>query len=660
MSGTNEQEKSAAQVQPVEGGRHFILGTAGHIDHGKTTLIKALTGTDTDRLPEEKRRGMTIELGFAELTMEDITFGIVDVPGHEKFVRTMVAGATGVDIGLIIVAADDSVMPQTVEHVEILSLLGIKRAIVAITKCDTAEKDMIDLVEEEVRELLSTTELSDIPIVRVSSTKMTGIDELRKKLLEAADGIEPEEFDQPFRMPIDRVFSVSGRGTVVTGSVVSGRLEPGETVDVWPTGKQVRIREVQTHGQNSNWVGAGQRAAVNLQGINREDIERGYELAAIDSIEPTRLLDVHFTCLASHKQAIKNNSRLRLCIGTREVLARCVILKGTSINAGESAYLQLRCRESVAATYGQRFILRDENAARTAGGGIILRAAKRRISWRMADELNGLEILNHGNAVQRVAEVLRSARFSLPSTEHIALAANVARADIPSLMQELQQDRKIVQLAENSVAVSADFLTAFEKRALNWLKGYHQSHADEPGCLTETLTGWLERKSLSKSFGKVLTARLVDSGEVKVMGRFVCLKEFAPALSKQDEKLLAQTLETFNQAGFQPPTSEELAKTLDSNKQRVEKLLKIACSTDQLVKVNNAIYLHVDREQELRDKVQELFLADGSFTMSQLRETLGASRKYVVPIGEYLDRIGFTRREGDTREVIQDAETENK
>ena len=657
MAADSHTDSDAQASAPRRDRRHFILGTAGHIDHGKTTLIKALTGTDTDRLPEEKQRGMTIELGFAELKADDVTFGIVDVPGHEKFVRTMVAGATGVDVALIVVAADDSVMPQTVEHVEIMDLLGVRHGVVALTKCDLADTELTDLVEGEIAELLAGTALKSAPIVRVSAVKRTGLDQLTRRLVEAAGKVARAEFDQPFRMHVDRVFTVAGRGTVVTGSVVSGRLHRGDSVDIWPVGARGRIREVQSHGAAAEWVEAGQRAAVNLQGVNRDTIARGCELAAVGSVEPVRLLDARLSCLKSHRQPIRNYSRLRLCLGTREVLARCVSLSGGALEPGETAYVQLRCAEPVTAMYGQRFIVRDENATRTAGGGLVLRAAQRRLSVRMADEIAGLRTLHEGEVLDRVAEVVRGKRFEPLDEGRVALAAGVSRAAVSTCLQRLTDSERVVTLEGIDRPVSVAFLEAFQRRTLGWLKSYHQQHPDEPGCLSETLAGWLERKSNAKGLGKVLLTRLIDSGEVKVMGRYVCLKEFAPSLSAQDEKVLARMLEAVNEAGFQPPSVGELATLTHSNRSRIEKLLKVACSLGQLVKVDGAIYLHAERDRELRDKVRALFDAQGPFTMSELRETLGSSRKYVVPIGEYLDRVGVTRRLGDKREVLSAEES---
>lgn len=642
-------EPDIGQPEPLTP-RHLILGTAGHIDHGKSTLVKALTGVDTDRLPEEKRRGMTIELGFAELALGDVTFGIVDVPGHEKFVRTMVAGATGIDVALIVVAADDAVMPQTIEHVEILGLLGVRHAVVALTKCDLIDEETTELAEYDVQELLADTSLADAPIVRCSGTTGAGIDAIRDRLTEAAGRVTRGAGERPFRMPVDRVFSVAGRGAVVTGSVLSGRIQAGDSVDILPDGATARVRELQTHGRPADAVVAGQRAAINLQGVDKETLARGCELAAANTIIPTRRIDAHVDCLRSHRKPIKNNARVRLCIGTREVVARCVLLSDDALPPGASGYVQLRCAETVAATFGQRFIVRDENAARTAGGGIVLRAAPRRISARMTDDVAGLKELHEGTPQDRVAEVLRAARFHAPSPERIALDAGITYDDVTSTLETLVSDERVQLLGPSQSPVATQFMRAFLNRACTWLRNRHQRNPDEPGCLRETFIGYLERKS-DRPIAKMLRDRLIETGEVKAMGRYICLKEFAPALSNQDEKVLAAMLDAFTAAGFQPPNESKLVTLTGATPQRIRKLLKVACALGDLAEIGGAVYLRADRAEELRSIARKLFADDGPFTLSQLRQALDTTRKFVVPLAEYLDRIGFTSRTGDKREV---------
>jgi len=632
--------------------RHVVLGTAGHIDHGKTSLVRALTGIDTDRLPEEKRRGMTIELGFAELRIADVAFGVVDVPGHEKFIRNMVAGATGIDVALIVVAADDSVMPQTIEHVEILDLLGVDAGVVAVTKRDLVDADMIGLVSAEINELLAGTRLSGAAVIPLSSTTGEGLEDLRAALGSAARRVAPRPVDRPFRMSVDRAFAIVGRGVVVTGSVQSGRLSAGDLVDILPVGRAARAREVQTHHRAATGVQAGERAAINLQGVELVEVPRGCELASPGVFAPTRWLDVELRCLASHPGPIRNHARLRVCLGTRELIARCVCLDHREVAPGESALVQLRFMEPVVATCGQRFIVRDENAARTAGGGIVLRAARRRISPRMTDEIDGLRRLRDADPAVRVAEVLRYHGFETPASESLSLAANVAAAEIAGILRDLETRGDLVRLAGVDHPLSAEFAAACTRRAAAWLSAWHARLPDQPGALLDTFTGQLERRG-NRAFARAILQRMLDAGTIRVLGRYVCMDEFAPALSAEDERVFASLLDCCRRAAFQPPTIDELAAQTGANRQRIERLVRIAASLEQIVRIEPAMVLHADWAAEIRRRARVLCTADGAFTVSQLRAALDTTRKYAVPLAEYLDRIGFTRRQGDVRVVVQ-------
>jgi len=632
--------------------RHLILGTAGHIDHGKSTLIKALTGTDTDRLPEEKRRGLTIELGFAELKIGPYTLGVVDVPGHERFVRTMVAGATGIDLALIVVAADDSVMPQTVEHIEILNLLGITHAVVALTKCDLVDAEVAELAECEIEESLENTPLGGAPTVRVSAATGQGLDALREALQRVAGQTPPRDPDDPFRMPVDRVFTVTGRGTIVTGSVSAGRVAVGDVVDIWPIDRKARVRHIQTHGQDADTATVGQRAAINLHGVDKQQLMRGVELAETELLSPTRLVDAVLTCLPSRDRPIKHNARVRLGVGTREVMARCVCLSDDSIAPGREGLVQMRCRESVTVTCGQRFIVRQENASRTIGGGMVLRAARRRINIRSHDAVAGLKQLQNGSPPQRVEQVCIDSEFDSLEPKRVAAAAAVSPRDINALIDQLIRAGKLVNVGQRGELAATAFLDRFLNRAARWLERYHGSHPDEPGPLAETVLGWLQRRS-SAALARDLLDRLIATGQVQAMGRYICHRRFAPKLSRQDQHLMTQLLDRLYEAKFQPPTLDQLADTLRINKTRIEKLAKVACATGDMVPIDGTIYLHRSCEQQLQDNARKLAAEAGSFTVAQLRKALNSSRKYAVPMAEYLDRVGLTRRRGDVR-VLDD------
>jgi len=651
----NPQQKDGNEEQPLTGKRHFILGTAGHIDHGKTSLIKALTGIDADRLPEERRRGMTIELGFAGLTIDDYQFGVVDVPGHERFVRTMVAGATGIDIALIVVAADDSVMPQTIEHVEILHLLGVNHAVVAVTKIDTVDEDMVELVAEEVQELLSDTPLQGASICPVSSTAGTGLEDFKRTLVSIAEGIEGAPTKTPFRMAVDRAFTVQGRGTVVTGSILRGEVSSGDILEVKPSGERCRVRDLQTHGTACGALFRGQRAAINLSGIEREEVQRGAELATPGFLQSSRMVDVKLTCLPTYARALKSTRIVRLEIGTVELPARVVLVDGNALEPGQSEYAQLRSGEPITSVYGQRFILRDENATRTIGGGVVLRPIAHRRRREVAAEQASLDRLENGDAADRLEEVLRTTRFTTPTELQLCARSGVELDEVPGVLTVLRVAKRWIPVAGTGAYAVPAAVDDLVDRLTHWLERHHRGHPELPGRLIDTVIGWLERMT-NRSLARPLFDYFVKKKKLKTLGQFVCLPAFAPSLTSADEKLMAAMITEIKAGGFQPPGFDGLSVGSQADKKRWERLATLAVALGELVKVDAKIYLHTEVEQQLRGKLTHMIDEAGGVTVSEVREALGSSRKYVVPFLEYLDRVGFTKREGDQRVLAKTSE----
>lgn len=633
--------------------RHYILGTAGHIDHGKTSLVRALTGTDTDRLPEERRRGMTIELGFAALQLGDARFGIVDVPGHERFVRTMVAGATGIDLALIVVAADDSVMPQTVEHVEILHLLGVFRAVVAITKIDMVENDMVELVTGDVQQLLAGTPLENAPICPVSSATGAGMEALTAAILSVSDKIARTASPHPFRMAVDRVFTVQGRGTVVTGSVFRGQVAEGDTLEIWPLGDTCRVRGLQTHGVDSPALTSGQRAAINVSGVDRGRLQRGVELATPGYITLSRIINVRLLCLSSLGRPIKSTSVVRLEIGTTEVPVRVVFIDGNALEPGASAYAQFRSAEPLVATYGQRFIIRDQNATRTIGGGMILGPLSRRRRGDKKTELDSLQRLENGDTADRVEEVLRLSGFTRPTDLQLCARAGVEWDELPEILEQLRTARRWVPIAGTQDLAVPAAVDDLARRLSGWLERYHRSRPELPGRHIDSVLGWLERMT-SRSLTRPLFDLLVRNKTLKLLGRFVCMPDFAPSLSAADEKLMAAMIDEIRTGGFQPPSIDGLAGSSPADRKRRERLATLAAALGEVIKIDPKIYLDTQVERQLRQKVADLIARRGPVTVAQVREALNSSRKYVVPFLEYLDRTGFTKRVGDHRILVGD------
>ncbi|MFQ5491352.1 MAG: selenocysteine-specific translation elongation factor, partial [Phycisphaerae bacterium] len=634
--------------------RFLIVGTAGHIDHGKTSLIRALTGTDTDRLPEEKRRGMTIELGFAQWADGGLRFGVVDVPGHERFVRTMVAGATGIDLALLVIAADDSVMPQTVEHVEVLDLLGVTQAVIALTKCDLADAELTELVAQDVRELVAGTTLAGSPIVPVSSFTGQGLDDLRRALVATARKVTQRDTQGPFRMAIDRIFTVQGRGTVVTGSVMQGQVAEGDPLELWPEGTRCRVRSLQSHHDTQAMVQGGQRAAINLSGVDRQRITRGCELAGPGYLRPTHILDVELRCLSTATRPIKNRSRLRLCLGTREVMARVVTATGQPLEPGARGFVQFRLGQNVTADFGQRFIVRNESATRTLGGGIILRPSPLRRRIRGDAQQANLVTLKTGQPAERVGQVLAFYGFQRPDDLCIAAEAGVHPDEVGGWIDQLRQAGRLsaIGAGQNPIEVMDQVVGATLERALRWLDTYHRTHPDEPGAGADAFMGYLDRKS-RKGLGRALLDRLIESQAVRIQGRYVCHPDHAPALSAQDQRVLAEILDEYDKGGFRPPALTELNVARTANAQRIAKLVKIAVATQQLVEIDKKLYLHADWDGRLRRTVERLIQTGQDASVSNIKQALDSSRKYVVPMLEYLDRVKFTRREGDRRVLCE-------
>jgi len=633
--------------------RHFILGTAGHIDHGKTSLVKALTGIDADRLPEEKRRGMTIELGFASLSVGDVQFGVVDVPGHERFIKTMVAGATGIDVALLVVAADDSVMPQTREHVEILHLLGVKQCVVAVTKIDMVEPDMVEMVTDDVKELLDESPIADSPICPVSSITREGLDALRETLVDVAGLSLRENSPSPFRMGMDRVFTVPGRGTVVTGSILCGQVSAGDTLEVWPGGDSCRVRSLQAHGASCEALARGRRAAINLSGIDRDALRRGSELSTPGYLEPVYIVDVKLTYLSSNPKSLKSSQTVRMGMGTAEFPVRVVLFEDKQLSPGEACYAQLRSGQAFVATYGQRFILRDESATRTMGGGVILRMTARRRRASIEDTVSALATLEAGGDADRVAQVWREYRFTKPTDLHVCARTGSALSRLEAIYEQLEEDGRLIRIQATKVRATPGAVDDLGKRLSRWLTRFHQRHPDEAGRASDAVVGWLGRLS-SPALAKPLYDIFVKRKAIKPFGRFTCLPEFAPSLSKGDEQHLMDMIEEVKQGGFQPPALDALAIAKKVDRKRVEKLATLAVAMGDLKKVGAKMFLHAEIEQKLRDTVRQLIQTHESVTIAQAREALDSSRKFVVPFMEHLDRIGFTKRQGDSRTLVDE------
>jgi len=625
---------------------YIIVGTAGHVDHGKTVLVKALTGINTDRLKEEQKRGISIELGFAPLVLKSgKRLGLVDVPGHERFIRQMVAGAMGMDLVMLIVAADEGVMPQTKEHLAILDLLGIKKGIVVLTKTDLVEEEWLDLVEEEVKEELRGTFLEGAPLVRVSAFTGQGIEELKETLEELASATTPKEVASPLRLPLDRIFSLSGFGTIVAGTLFGGVLKAEDEVEILPLKRRLRVRSLEVHGQKVKEAYAGQRVAVNLPGIEVSELKRGDVLVLPDTFIPTRRLAASMRLLEDAE--VKENQRVRFYLGTAEVFGRLLPLEKKEIKGGEEFYGRLILEEPVVAVFGDHFILRRYSPLSTLGGGIITDPFARRKHLSLSLSLADLFL-------QKIEEH----RFL--TLKELALLAGTSVPRAKAELDKLLQSKKIEVLEaegeEFYVAPSA--LKALTAKAEEILSSYHRLYPLRPGLSKEEFRFQLLANDKNKlRLFQALLKLWEREGLISSTAKEVALSSFAPQLSVSQQKALALIEEAFRANLFSPPSFEEIAFQLGLRKEEKEELFNYLLQQGLLIKVNTELVFHRQAVLKAQEIVAEMIAQKGAVELGEVRDKLNTSRKYVLPLLEYFDHIKFTRRSGEKRVLFKNIDT---
>ncbi|MFO0805618.1 MAG: selenocysteine-specific translation elongation factor [Gemmataceae bacterium] len=600
--------------------RDLILGTAGHIDHGKTSLVRALTGVDCDRLPEEKARGITIDIGFAHLPLGELRLGIVDVPGHERFIRNMLAGSTGIDLALLVVAADDSVMPQTREHLDILKLLGLEQGVVAITKCDQADDTTREVVALEVQELVQGTFLEAAPVVFTSASTGEGLEELKAALTKAANRAPRSrcQANSAFRMAIDRAFVVQGHGTVVTGSVASGSAKAGDTLD-WHVGdgtvEPVRIRGLNRHGESVDEVHRGQRAAINLAGVPHERVRRGQDLAAPGVLVPSRVLTVQLTATS---RTIKHRLPVRVHVGTAEILGSVSMLNDDRLKPGESEFAQLFLESPATTVWGQPFVVRDSSAEHTLGGGTVLQPVATKLRRRHSETLARIEQLASTDSETRL---LAAAWFA-------GLAG----------VNECDPRFKVV----GRRSIHPDRWADLCVRVMTVLAELHAAH---PLLTTIDRTKLLARFEYLGDSELVLAAVTELLATKKLVGdpRQFARADFKPKLNANQLKLKDQIVAAHAAAGCQPPDLKSFASPATKD------IYAVAEAEGWLVRITDEVWLHARAEADMLAKVRAFLAGGRTATVAEIRDLLGTTRKFAVPLCEHLDRIGITLRTGDLR-----------
>jgi selenocysteine-specific elongation factor len=631
--------------------KSIIVGTAGHIDHGKTALVKALTGIDADRLQEEKRRGITIDLGFAHMDLpaangETLHLGFVDVPGHERFVRNMLAGVAGIDLVLLVIAADESIKPQTREHFDILKLLGVQHGITVLTKSDAVDPDTLDVVRLEVEEFLRGTflETPALPIVAVSSLTGSGLDNLKSAMAVASANLRPRDPHAFPRLPIDRVFTMKGFGTVVTGTLVSGTIRKEEELEVFPTGQHVRVRGVQVHGRAADQATAGQRTALNLAGAATEDLSRGMTLAPATTLLSTRLFDVHLSLLPSAPRALKSRSRVHFHSNTMETVAEISFHGVKQLSSGADAFARMKLPISALLLPGDRFIIRQFSPVVTIGGGTVLDS----LAPPRAKQIEPfLRILANGSA-----EAILQARVARRGHAGITLARLIAEtgwteAVIEKAIASAITENRISRIADTFV--NSPDLAALREAIAASVASFHQKNPLMPGMAKETLREMV--KATPEVFASTLSL-LASAGKIDVEGDLVRIRGRGVVLKDEEAESKKQIEEAFATTGLKVPALNDVLAGLKIDKVRAQKIVTLLLRERVLIKISEQLVFHRAALDGLRRIIALQKAKASKIDVSTFKDLTGVSRKYAIPLLEYLDRERITRRVGDAREIL--------
>jgi selenocysteine-specific elongation factor len=633
--------------------KHVIIGTAGHVDHGKTLLIKALTGIDTDRLKEEKKRGITIELGFAHLDWPDGTqAGIVDVPGHEKFIKNMLSGAGGIDLAMLVIAADDGVMPQTVEHLDILTLLGIKDGLIVITKADTVDPEWVELMQEEIAGRVQGTFLEGKPIHVVSAYTGQGIPELKDALRELVRQAEEKSQRIPFRLPIDRVFSVEGFGTVVTGTLIEGAIHEGEAAQLVPSGAETRIRNLQVHGKNVDTAYAGQRVAINLAGLKKTDIRRGDAVAKPGSVRISRMLDVRLQNLKDSDRIIKNDSQVHLFHGSAELLAKVVLFGREELKPGESGYAQLRLTEPIASKNGDRFVIRFFSPMETIGGGVILDDQPRRHKRSDPNIQRILQLKESGSREDVTVQLLAEFGTKLPTAAQLVAKLQREEADIQDEMYRLCS-RGLAMEALPGRYIAAAAVDKIWKDCLEILTLYHRQNPLHAGIPSAELRQKL-CKGMDRACADALIAILYQEGKLRRQGDRYALSDFRVTLTRRQRSIREKLMQIYSTSGIETPITEHILEGFPTNERaEAKQVLESLITSGDLILLTPQICLYHEDYRRILETAKAHFETNDSLTLAQLRDLLNTSRKYSQAIIEYFDKIHITKKDGDIHYLDQ-------
>ncbi len=623
--------------------RHIILGTAGHIDHGKSALVKALTGIDPDRLKEEKERGITIDIGFADIVYpdSDLTVGIVDVPGHEKLIKNMLAGAGGIDMVLLVIAADEGIMPQSREHLSICNILKIKSGMIAITKSDLVEKDWLEMVREDLKSFVKGTFLEDAPVIPVSSKTGENMEMLKKEIMELALTIAPKPSDGLFRLPIDRVFTLKGFGTVITGTAISGKVSLDEPLEILPAGIKTKVRGLHSHGRAIKTASAGQRVAINLQSVEKDDLNRGDVAVTSDSFSQTKILDV-FIELLKDVPALKGRSLVHFYTGTSETVARAVLYGMDELKAGESCYCQLRLKDPVIVLSGDRYIIRRFSPLETLGGGEVLDPSPPK--RRRKEIVSGLEVFHTGTLAQKISLKTENAQTEGMSVQSLMGWINAGTGAVSEALKGLIKSGEILQFED--VLLHRKSLASLQKGIMGLIRTFHEKNPLKHGMPKEEVRNQLRIEP------RIFNFILSGLENVVTEKNLLRLKEFRIALTSSEETFKTRIVEALEKGGFQPPSREELAAELQMDQKHISDILTILAKEGSTVRISETFSVSGKVYQEMIARLRGFFSTKKEMTVADFRDLLDTTRKYALPFLEYLDSHKVTLRTGDVRKLL--------
>jgi selenocysteine-specific elongation factor len=632
--------------------KQIILGTAGHIDHGKTSLVRAVTGIDTDRLKEEKLRGITIELGFASLDLpEGRHVGIVDVPGHEKFVKHMVAGATGIDIVVMVIAADEGIMPQTREHMEICSLLGIQHGFVALTKIDMVEPDWLDLVTEEVRDFTQGTFLEGAPIVPVSSITGEGIPDFIKTLDALCRKVPDRSNSGIFRLPVDRVFTMRGFGTVITGTLISGCIRTGDPVMIYPSKITSKVRGIQAHNQTVEQAAAGMRTAINFQGLEKAVINRGDVLSTPESLFPSFMVDILLEYLPGNPKVLKNRTRVRFHSGTSEILGNVILLNADEMQPGQSAPAQIRLDAPITVVKDDRFVIRSYSPVRTIGGGRVINPIPAKHKRFQPDVVEGLKHLLEADFESVVAYQTETCGVKGVSFNELRIMTNLPEKRLQQMLHGLLSRQTLIQVEKDPPTyIHRRAYDQLKHDALGCLEAYHEANPLKAGMSKEELKSKLP-PFLGPKLYNLLLGQTSKEGAIVAEEDLIRLAAHRISLEEDQADIRNRILDAYRKSGLQPPYFNDLCDQMNISENRAKEVLMLLVNEGTIVKIKEDLYFDAGAVDALKERLVSFLTENGEIATPQFKEMTGVSRKFVIPLIEYFDSKNVTIRIGDIRKL---------